>query len=208
MRDIKDIPFRRGADLLKVVTWALVAAVLVPDPVVAQSDVAQFQGYEHAPPFSVVSREEKLTFYPCDTCHNLIPVNPTPRKLEASPHQIEFNHGGGRFWCLSCHHTDERNHLRTLDGARKLEFDEAYLVCGQCHANRQKDWYFGAHGKRVANWHGERQLHNCTHCHDAHDPRIKPRKPQPPPPVRSGLSRVPGETHRAGRVWEQDGSSD
>lgn len=208
MRDIKDIPSRRGAARSGVVIAALVAAVSVPGAAVAQGDVAQFQGYEQAPPFTVVSREGKLTFYPCDTCHQLIPTNPTPRKLEASPHEIEFTHGAGRFWCLTCHESEERNHLRTLDGARKLEFDDAYLVCGQCHANRQKDWYFGAHGKRVANWQGERQLNNCTHCHDAHDPAIKPRKPQPPPPVRPGLSRVPRETHRARTPWERHGSAD
>jgi hypothetical protein len=76
--------------------------------------------------------------------------------------------------------------LQTLRGD-KVDFDDAYLVCGQCHFNRQKDWYFGAHGKRVADWRGPRTLYNCTHCHDPHTPAIAPRAPARPPPVRAGL---------------------
>ena len=88
-----------------------------------------------------------------------------------------------------CHQAKASSFLRASRG-EKVELDKAYLVCGRCHPDRLKDWYFGAHGKRVASWHGERILYNCTACHDPHDPGIKPRKPQPPPTVRIGLTKM------------------
>jgi hypothetical protein len=49
------------------------------------------------------------------------------------------------------------------------DFNDAYLVCGQCHYQPQKDWYYGGHGKRAeARWQGERTIYNCTHCHNPH----------------------------------------
>lgn len=167
----------------------------------ASPAIPTFQGYPDAPPFSVVPRQDGLTFHPCTQCHQFMPPNPTPRQLMA-PHPITLNHGRGRMWCLTCHHADDRDTLRTLRD-EKVSFDEVFLVCGQCHFNRQKDWYFGGHGKRVADWQGERQIFLCTHCHDPHDPTIKPRQAQKPPPVRAGLEPMKATRHELGKVWER-----
>ncbi len=161
-----------------------------------------FQGYEGARPFQVVTRKDQLTFYPCGQCHQFIEPNPEIRTLQA-PHVNDLKHGNGRIWCLSCHQESDREYLSTLLG-EKVDFDRADLVCGGCHANRHKDWYFGAHGKRATNWQGERVIYSCTHCHDAHDPAIKPRKPKPPPNVRIGLDREEGQRHPPTRMWERD----
>lgn len=152
-----------------------------------------FAGYAGAPPFTVVPQKDKLTFYPCTTCHAAMTPNPTPRKLN-SPHPAALPHGNGRIWCLDCHQIDNRDVLHTLSG-QQVDFNDAYLVCGQCHFPRQKDWYFGGHGKRAANWKGERVLFNCTHCHDPHDPTLKPREPSPKPPIRAGLKPMPISGH-------------
>jgi len=146
-----------------------------------------FSGYPTAPRVTVVPRKDQLMFYPCTACHNLQKPNPEPRKLSLAPHPAALLHGNGRFWCLTCHQLKDRDHLHTLSG-EPVDFDDAYLVCGQCHYNRQKDWYFGAHGKRVSNWQGDRVIYNCTYCHDPHDPTLKPRAPSKPPPVRAGLA--------------------
>jgi hypothetical protein len=131
-----------------------------------------------------------------------MPPNPQPRKLEAAPHPAALQHGKGRLWCLNCHLIDDRDFLHTVRD-QKVDFDESYLVCGQCHFNRQKDWYLGGHGKRVANWQGDRTIYSCTHCHDPHDPVTKPREPSKAPPVRAGLQRM-GHTDRdLQRVWER-----
>jgi hypothetical protein len=58
-----------------------------------------------------------------------------------------------------------------------IDFDESYLLCGECHFAEKRDFLHGAHGKRVGGWQGERAALACTSCHDAHDPSIKARQP-------------------------------
>jgi len=160
----------------------------------------RFEGYPGAPAFEVVPRKDELFFYPCDQCHATMEPNPEIRTLNTM-HDAEIEHGRGRIWCLSCHSLENRNYLNTLL-SEPVDFDDAHLVCGGCHANRHKDWYFGAHGKRVANWQGNRTLYNCTHCHNAHSPAIKARAPMPAPPVRAGLKLERGIEHEKSAVWE------
>lgn len=153
-----------------------------------------FEGFPDAPAFSATARQDQLTFYPCATCHDPMPTNATPRKLFA-PHPAALEHGGGRFWCLQCHAPEQRNELQLMNSG-SITFDDSWQLCGQCHYQPQKDWAYGAHGKRVNNWEGERVLYNCTHCHDPHSPGIKARAPEPPPPVRYGLEPMPGAGHQ------------
>ena len=47
------------------------------------------------------------------------------------------------------------------------------MLCSQCHVKQARDWAFGAHGKRVGSWQGERQVYNCTVCHYQHHPAIE-----------------------------------
>jgi hypothetical protein len=162
-------------------------------PPPAPTEPQTFSGFPEAPEFSVSPREVELSFYPCATCHEPMPTNATVRKLYA-PHPAALNHGDGRFWCLDCHAPEERNQLQLLSG-EQLGFNDAWQLCGQCHYQPQKDWAHGGHGKRVSNWQGGRELYNCTHCHDPHDPGIKARAPEPPPPVRYGLAPMPTADH-------------
>ncbi len=164
------------------------------------SPAIRFEGYPNAPQVSVLPRKDDLFFYPCDQCHESMEPNPEIRPLNAV-HDSNLEHGRGRIWCLSCHDLENRNYLKTLLN-ELVDFDEAYVVCGGCHANRHKDWSFGAHGKRVANWQGERTLYNCAHCHDPHSPSIKARAPKPAPPVRARLKFERGTEHESGHVWE------
>ncbi len=153
-----------------------------------------FEGYPDAPAFTVVSRELKARHRRCSRCHDKMDPNPTIRELEDAPHVDGISHGNGHIWCLVCHDEQERESLRTLLG-EKLAFTQAYVVCGSCHANREKDWYFGGHGKRLSNWQGERVIYNCTYCHDPHEPAIEPREPKPPPSIRAGLQSMQNDQH-------------
>ena len=92
-------------------------------------------------------------------------------------------HGRGQFWCFTCHDLEGNGGLKTLEG-EPLAFSEAYFLCSQCHVDQARDWAYGAHGKRVGTWQGERVVYNCTACHYQHNPAIKPREAVPPPPVR------------------------
>lgn len=165
----------------------------------------RFTGYPGAPHSTVVPRKDDLFFYPCDQCHATMEPNPEIREIDAF-HDSEIDHGRGRIWCLSCHDLEERNYLRTLLG-ELVDFDDAHLVCGGCHSGQHRDWFFGAHGKRVANWQGQRTLYSCTHCHNPHNPAIEARKPMPPPPVRAGLSRqvgAEGGDHGTAETGQED----
>lgn len=152
------------------------------------------------PPFSIKPRIPELTYYPCTQCHQFITPNPEIRELR-SPHPADLNHGDERIWCLTCHKIDDRDKLTNLLG-EEIDFDEAPTLCASCHMQRHKDWAFGGHGKRVANWQGDREIWACPECHDPHDPAIKPRAPKPIPPLRKGLLPVDKHEHEYEQIWE------
>ena len=170
-------------------------------PEVVFEKLLSFEKY--APAFKVKLRKEsQLESYPCMDCHEDEETNLEIRELEEEHDELTLEHGGERFWCLTCHQPDNRDYLRSLKN-NAIDFDQSYRLCGQCHFQRQKDWFFGAHGKRMENWLGERKLYLCTECHDPHSPSIKPIKPNPPPKVRKGLVFVPNGTHLKAKVWEK-----
>jgi hypothetical protein len=141
--------------------------------------------------------------------------NPEPRRLKPPHDNFELKHGlhgHGKFWCFTCHRNDKDLGLKTLEG-QPVEFADAYIVCSQCHARQAQDWAHGAHGKRVGNWQGPRQVLNCTACHYQHSPGFKPREPLPGPAMRAGLprpdhwvTRSQAGGHGAGHdsPWRQD----
>ncbi len=170
-------------------------------PEVVFEKLLSFEKY--APAFKVKLRKEsQLESYPCMDCHEDEETNLEIRELEEEHDELTLEHGGERFWCLTCHQPDNRDYLRSLKN-NAIDFDQSYRLCGQCHFQRQKDWFFGAHDKRMGNWLGERILYLCTECHDPHSPSIKPIKPNPPPKVRKGLVFVPNGTHLKAKVWEK-----
>ena len=155
------------------------------------------------PEFSVIPRQGELVFYPCADCHEFLDPNLEIRELDPDPgHPAALEHGEGEVWCTSCHIQSPYDSLHTLLG-EPVGFNESYRVSGGCHSHKLKDWTYGAHGKRVDNWRGERLLNGCPECHNPHSPAIKPRAPQPPPPVRAGLERVDGHEVKEPPIWEE-----
>jgi hypothetical protein len=183
-----------------------------------------------APTFIVTPRKEKLAKYPCTKCHDNSFVDRRVRPMVEDHRDLVFDHGGGRFWCYeACHSGRNIDALVSLRG-RPIDYDASYKVCGQCHAQREKDWHFGGHGKRagawnaardipltaaellvtererIGTWRNGRVLLNCTACHDPHSPSIKPFTPSPPPDVRPGVSPGSRTRHPEPKVWERDGA--
>lgn len=192
---------------------------------------ARGQTIADAPPFTATPREDQLLLFPCTNCHDNEFVDPRVRKLEEEHDDLVFDHGGGRYWCYdACHNGTDMDNLVSLRG-EAIGYDQSYELCGQCHFQRQKDWYFGGHGKRagawenpreipvtyqemagvqrekIGVWRGKRVIHNCTDCHDAHSPAIGPFRPSPPPPVRRGLTRKPVPPVSHLQVWEKVNAS-
>ncbi|MGC8763545.1 MAG: hypothetical protein ACP5VN_07945 [Acidobacteriota bacterium] len=80
-----------------------------------------------------------------------------------------------------------------MDG-QLIGFSKSYLLCGQCHGDKLRDWRVGVHGKRTGQWNGRKEYLLCVHCHNPHSPHFAPLKPLPPPvpptqilPVKGGL---------------------
>ncbi len=166
-------------------------------------------GRQAAPmPFTVGERVDKLFFYPCADCHEFMDANSNVRELEVEEgHPARLEHGNGLFWCFSCHNPADYGQLET-PLAEAISFDAGYRVCNSCHSGKYRDWTYGGHGKRVADWQGERTLYSCVECHNPHHPAIAPRAPKPPPPIRAGLEPMKPDRTAAGAeshrpVWEQ-----
>ncbi len=107
-------------------------------------------------------------------------VNPKPRKLTGMHEDIVLKHGPESRWCLDCHDANDRDRLHLASG-EKIDFSHSYLLCGQCHGDKYRDWKVGVHGKRTGEWNGRKQYFLCVSCHIPHSPRFRPLKPMPPP---------------------------
>lgn len=161
--------------------------------------------FENAPHFKIMAKKKDTDLHPCWDCHYWTEPDRNARTLEWVHDDFRLQHGlhgKGEFWCFTCHHLEGDGGLRTLEGD-KVSFDDAYVVCAQCHTRQTRDWAFGAHGKRMGGWRGERVVLNCTVCHDEHRPVSTPRSPQPPPPMRRGLEREPIRPTPPISVWQR-----
>lgn len=129
--------------------------------------------------FSVAPPPLTEGIFPCSQCHQGMPVNRTPRKLEQFHQDIKLKHMPGG-WCFDCHNPTNRDKFRLANGTL-VGFEESYKVCGQCHGTVLRDWKLGIHGKRTGMWNAEKQYLLCVHCHYPHQPKFKPLEPMPPP---------------------------
>jgi hypothetical protein len=105
--------------------------------------------------------------------------------MQSAHQEIVLQHGGELVWCLDCHASEERDRLH-LAGGERLEFAAAPRLCGQCHAERFREWQAGVHGRRSGSFEGASRALQCAHCHDAHAPAFLPIVPDPPPRRRRG----------------------
>jgi hypothetical protein len=126
--------------------------------------------------------------FPCTDCHDPeIGYNATRRELKMVHSEIELRHDEEHRWCLDCHDAENRDMLRLASG-QLVEFTESYLLCGQCHGDKYRDWRAGAHGRRSGEWNGVKTYLLCVHCHNSHAPAFGKLDPRPAPvPPRGNL---------------------
>jgi hypothetical protein len=151
---------------------AFLAIVGISAIVVAEEQDIPKKFFVPPPPFSP-------GIFPCSQCHQGMPVNRRPHKLEQMHQDITLKHMPGG-WCFDCHNPDNRDKLRLANG-KLVSFEESYNLCGQCHGTILREWKAGLHGKRTGMWNGDKQYRLCVHCHWPHDPQFKAIKPYPPP---------------------------
>ncbi|MBF0428816.1 MAG: cytochrome c3 family protein, partial [Magnetococcales bacterium] len=112
----------------------------------------------------------------CGTCHAWKPTNPQRRELVRPHNTRQIRHGSGDLWCLDCHHSKQPGQLKDRQ-EETISFSDSWRLCAECHGRVVRNWRFGAHGKRVGSWQGERILLRCPACHDVHVPAWKPTPP-------------------------------
>lgn len=154
----------RGAEV--ELSWAS------PPAVVQTGEVQEFE--VAPPPFSD-------GIFPCSDCHDpSIEVNTTRRELTMVHTEIVLEHDAEHRWCLDCHSATDRDMLH-LAGGTLVSFEQSYMLCGQCHGDKYRDWRAGIHGRRTGRWDGDKQYSLCVHCHDAHSPKFRLIEPMPAP---------------------------
>jgi formate-dependent nitrite reductase cytochrome c552 subunit len=119
----------------------------------------------------------------CATCH----TTRTPAATRRTEDLDEFHQGlimgHGDLSCLSCHNSENYDTLKLADGTT-VGFENAMLLCAQCHGPQSRDYRNGSHGGMNGYWdlsRGPRQRNACTVCHDAHAPAYPQLMPVFPP---------------------------
>ena len=135
---------------------------------------------EDVPEFRVAERESRINQQPCARCHEK-PLRELVARQVGEPKkshwQIEMKHAGEQTMsCGTCHGGKQMGELVTLRGD-PVSWNQAQIVCGQCHSKQASDWAGGAHGKRLGGWAPPRVVEACTGCHNPHAPRLESRWP-------------------------------
>ena len=128
--------------------------------------------------FLIPERKSQIKSYNCTECHtkplNEMQSNGDNKKAHWG---ISLAHANeNTLNCISCHNGDNMDDLKSLTGMR-IDFNNSYKLCSQCHTKQFEDWKGGAHGKRIAGWAPPRASFTCVNCHDPHDPHFKSKWP-------------------------------
>lgn len=125
-------------------------------------------------------RTAVIRSFPCLKCH--IPGERTVLRKEGVPAHpaIRLEHAPELKTCGDCHDPGKWNGLSLLTGGQ-VAFDQAPLVCGQCHGLVKRDWDVGLHGKTSGGWDGRGQRLSCVECHDPHRPKFPEMKAKSKP---------------------------
>jgi hypothetical protein len=109
----------------------------------------------------------------CSTCHSIREPNfenVTAETLDEFHQRMTFEHG--KITCYACHDPKNADALRLADG-KAIGFEEAMVLCSQCHASQATAFAHGAHGGMNGFWdlsRGPQLKNNCIDCHDPHSP--------------------------------------
>lgn len=159
---------------MRKIVYGLILLCIFVNPIQTFSKETHKEFPVPPPPFSE-------GIYPCSSCHASMELNPKKRVLKDEHTNIKLHHAETLRWCLDCHYSRNRDKLRLYSG-ELIDFGRSYLLCGECHGNVFRDWKVGIHGKRQGYFAGGKRTYLlCVHCHNAHSPKPRPIKPEPPP---------------------------
>ena len=118
-----------------------------------------------------------LVQYPCTSCHLGRTVAMNDTRIGDAHQNIQPRHPAllGAV-CSTCHSPSAVDML-TLRTGDRVDMDQGYRLCAQCHFAQADAWASGGHGKRLDGWQGRRVVMGCSDCHDPHRPAPLPRIP-------------------------------
>ncbi|TPN85231.1 cytochrome c3 family protein [Aquimarina algicola] len=128
--------------------------------------------------FLIPERKKQIKSFACTECHSK-PLSEMQGSSDSKKAHwdIKLMHADtGVMNCTTCHNGNDMDHLTTITG-NKVDFNNSYTLCAQCHTSQFEDWKGGAHGKKVEGWAPPRASMTCVNCHNPHNPSFKTRWP-------------------------------
>jgi hypothetical protein len=127
--------------------------------------------------FLVPDRKSEIKSYACSECHTKPLSELKGKDIKKSHWNIKLKHANEDMMnCVTCHNGDDMDNLKSLTG-KKIDFNNSYKLCSQCHTKQFEDWKGGAHGKRIGSWAPPRASLTCVNCHNPHKPGFDSRWP-------------------------------
>lgn len=132
---------------------------------------------ENGQTFLIPKRKEHIKSFNCTECHSE-PLEKLKKGVGQKAHwDLKLNHANAQTMnCTTCHDGSDMDHLTSLTG-QKIDLNNSYKLCSQCHTTQFKDWTGGAHGKRLESWAPPRASLTCVNCHNPHSPSFDSRWP-------------------------------
>jgi hypothetical protein len=127
--------------------------------------------------FLIPERKSQIQSFECSECHSKPLKKLKGKEFKKAHWDIRLKHANAEAMnCTICHDAKDMNHLKSLTGS-KIDFNQSYNVCKQCHTKQFEDWKGGAHGKRIESWALPRASMTCVNCHNPHSPSFESRWP-------------------------------
>ncbi|ANW95032.1 cytochrome C [Wenyingzhuangia fucanilytica] len=132
---------------------------------------------ENGHTFLIPERKGKIELYACTECHTKPLEKMKGVDYQKAHWNIKLQHANENTMnCTTCHNKEDINSLTSFTG-KKIDLNNSYNLCSQCHNQQYKDWAGGAHGKRIGSWAPPRASMTCVNCHNPHNPKIPSKWP-------------------------------
>ena len=128
--------------------------------------------------FLIPERKSQIKSFECTECHSKSLDKMQSKDAGKKAHwDLKMAHANKNTMnCVTCHDGSDMNSLKSLTG-NKIDFNNSYNLCSQCHSKQFADWKGGAHGKSMGGWAPPRASLTCVNCHNPHNPSFESRWP-------------------------------
>ena len=142
------------------------------------SEIETIEITEEGHTFLIPERKGQIKSYECTECHSKSLEKLQDESVGKKAHwNLTLVHANKNTMnCATCHDTNDMDNLKSLTG-HKIDFNNSYNLCSQCHSKQFSDWKGGAHGKRIGSWAPPRASLTCVNCHNPHSPSFDSRWP-------------------------------